>query len=251
MRNLSKSLMLIAILVGYLQSLSAQDTRQLISSTTKTFKVHWGIEGGISANYLFTDLIQDNYITEENSALYRISLAPRPEAQFGMFSEIEFKRWSMRLFVGYMGKTVPKPYDVLQGEEARYNLAYVNNFVHNFMFYYLPTGRTRIGLGWEHHMAYMGKKRMDGDLEGYWSSLNTMGGLRAEFGYQLNPRTHVNTFVVAGRYNGFNSKVVDNVSAGVTVSYRLKGKEYEIKKDIYKLNYETMEMPEKPQSIGH
>ncbi|MCP4439255.1 MAG: hypothetical protein GY810_09970 [Aureispira sp.] len=253
MRNVSKSLMLVALLLAYLHQLSAQDNKQLISSTTKTFKAHWGIEGGVGANYLFNDLSKSIGIQNESSTTnYGMRLAPRVDAQFGLFSELEFKRWGMKIYGGYLGKTVPKPIDLTGAEGLpSYNMAYVHNFIHNFMFYFKPTTRLRIGGGLEHHMAFMGKKRMEGELQEYWDGLNLFMGLRTEVGYQLSPRAHLNTYVIVGKYSSVESSIVDNVSAGVTISYRLKGKEYEIKKDIYKINYESVELPKAPKSIGH
>lgn len=256
MKDLSKSILLFALLIGFIQQGTAQDSRQLLSSTTKTFKIHFGIEGGVGANYLFSDLTQNMYFIEKAednyvAANYKMRLAPRPEAQFGLFSEIEFKRWDLKVYTGYLGQTVPKPIRTMTASDVQYNLAYMHNFTANAMLYYKPSARIRVGLGLESHMGFVGEKRGNSELGEYWYGLSHFSGLRAEVGYQVNPRMHVNTYAMVGKYAAFTGAVVDNVSAGVTISYRLKGKEYEIKKDIYKINYEAEVLPKAPKGIGH
>lgn len=255
MKNVSKGLLFVALLFSCTHQLIAQDSRQLLSSTSKTFKVHFGIEGGIGANYLFSDRTQKTIMQgrPESSIVskHKIYLAPRPDAQFGIFSEIEFKRWDFKVYIGYLGKTVPKPVEATTGNDAPYNLAYINNVVTNAMAYYKPSSRLRIGLGIETHTGFIGNKKLAGDFSNYWGSFAAFMGLRAEVGYQLNPRMHLNTYATIGKYGGVDGVVLGNASAGVTVSYRLKGKEYEIKKDIYRINYEAEVLPKAPKGIGH
>lgn len=252
MFNSLKNLVLVVAFSFFAFQAFSQDSRQLISSTTKTFKVHFGIETGLGVSHLLAKpyAIQPLVLSQDETTIlpveqYDIMLAPRGEARFGFFTEYEAPSgWGMKSSVGYMGKALPKPVENTSAN-IPYNVGYLNNLTYAFSFYFKPMGKVRLGLGTEYHWAFRtGKQRRVGTVGDYWESLTTYMGLRGEVSYQVNPRTFINTYIGLGSHFAANVPV-DYISGGVTVAYRLKGKEYEIKKDIYRINYESVEMPKK------
>ncbi len=238
--------MLIFFLTGlFSYSAQAQQATQKLSEVNKKWRVHWGVYGGAGvANALGMSYFDymDYYTMDENGNYVaqdvQILHAPRPEAKLGFSCEIEMpKIVSFQLGIGYMMRAVPKPSVGVNGQpaEKKYASTVLNGAHWNGTLFFRANNKIKFGLGFESAFMPLYRSGKMSSYDMYTESHTFSHGVTTVVSYSVNPRLSLNFYAMAstGMYDlGFN-----NISAGMTVGYRIRGKEIRLKKEVYKLDY--------------
>jgi hypothetical protein len=229
------SLLILLSLVFY----STSSAQQLIAKSTKNFKVHYGVTGGVGVStFLENSNAQALPFVPEGYTSYSTMYAPRPEAQLGLFMELESKkRLAIQTSITYAMRAIPKP--VFSGGAAAnnsYNSIYLNGLSFSGILFIKATEKFRFGLGFEVTKFFMTNQLQDGIYSDYAQQYDLFRGVKTVVAYKLNPRTEMNIYAMVG--NQLMEKMqVDNISVGATLTYRLYGREYKIEKEVYKIDY--------------
>lgn len=214
----------------------------LIKSTTKEYKIHFGIEGGLGISQLLNKPDFSRNVFGENQLFndqYGINLNPNAEGRFSVFLEYEAPSgWGIKTYAGYLGKGIPKLQELGSNGTAQRGTDYMHHLITGVMFYTKPVGKVRFGLGIENHSGFL-SPRSNTYLENmYKGALGNFTGLKAEVSYQINSRLSLNTYVMGGIHGTVSGKPLASVSGGMTLAYRLCGKKIKKKTDVYRINYE-------------
>jgi len=236
MAILKRMSLLILLTLGFYSTSSAQ---QLIGKSNKNFKVHFGLTGGVGiSTFLENSNVEALPFVPEGYTSYSTMYAPRPEAQLGLFMELEGKkRVAFQTSITYTMRSIPKPvFSATPTTDKSYNSIYLNGLSFSGVLFIKASDKFRFGLGFEITKFFMTKKLKKGIYKDYAQQYDLFRGLKTVVAYKLNPRTELNIYGMIG--NQLMKKMqVDNFSVGATVTYRLYGREYKIQKEVYKLDY--------------
>jgi len=238
MTTIKRSIFFLFLFLGMYETTQAQ---QLISKSEKSWKVHWGVTGGAGVSNFLENARPQIQSTPEEMDDYRVRYAPRPEIILGVFTEIEpeCKFFSFRTSINYMMRSIPKPtfYSYLSSTvENPYKSIHLNGLYVDGILFFKPLEKVKFGLGFDLAHFFMTKQIKEGQNAEYAQNYVSYRGLKTVIAYNINARTDVSMYVSVG--NSLMDKMqVDNISGGVTVAYKVKGKEFKIKKEIYSIDY--------------
>jgi hypothetical protein len=221
------------------------------SSRTKKLEKSWKIELGILTGAGVSNILRPNMEPiidiPEGMNTYRVKYAPRPEAQLGLFTEIGKSNsiYSFQVQLSYTMRAMPKPvfYNYSNDIKEVYKSTYLNGGTAGFLFCIKPVDRFKIGVGLDFTSFLILDDVENSDIGEYTNIYRSSAGLKVVFTYKVSPRIDVNVYSRLGRISGNSSMAPDDISAGMTVGYRLVGKEIKYKakleetKQVYKLDY--------------
>ena len=239
MTTLKKAGFFILLLLGSYSTLNAQ---QLLSKTSKTWKVHWGVTGGAGmSTYLQNALPENAHFLPEGMAVYSVLYAPRPEVNLGVFTEFEFKsKFMLRMSLTYAMRAIPKPVYLTPSNPTvanQYQSIYLNGAGADLIFFYQPIKKMKFGMGFDMAHYFMTKKFRQGNYGAYAHHFMGYHGLKTVVAYNINPRMDISMYVSGGSSSMNKLFQFDNFNVGTTFTCKLKGKEYKIQKEIYKVDY--------------
>lgn len=239
MTTIKKAVLFAFLLLGTYGTTQAQ---QLISKSEKSWKMHWGVTGGAGvSNFLESAVAENIQSTPEGYEAYNVMYAPRPEITVGLFTEFEpdCKFFSFRTSINYMMRSIPKPTFLTNATSTvsnSYQSIYLNGFYVDGVWFFKPLENVKFGIGFDLAQFFMTKQLKEGVHADYVEKYLFYRGLKTVVSYAVNPRMDVNMYVSVG--NSMTDKMqVDNISGGATIAYKLKGREYKIKKEVYNLDY--------------
>lgn len=230
----------------------------LIRETSKTkkkdknWKVEWGILTGMGVYNVLKPDQAPNIDMPEGANTYRVMYAPRPEAQIGFFGEIGKTKsiFSFQAHLSYTMRAVPKPvfYDYSNDIKEVYKSTYLNGGTVGVLFCLKPVDRFKVGVGFDLTSFLIFEDVEKSNIGEYTAFFGSSVGLKLMLSYKVSPRVDMNVYGRLGKLDGFNSNLdkgpaPDDISAGMTLSYRLFGKEIRYKetiteeKKVYKLDY--------------
>lgn len=225
----------------FLGTYTTTQAQQLISKSEKSWKIHWGVTGGAGVSNFLENARPQMQSTPENLDDYTVRYAPRPEVTLGVFTEFEpaCKFFSFRTSMNYMMRSIPEPtfYSYLNANvENPYKSIYLNGFYVDGILFFKPLEKVKFGLGFDLASFFMTKQIKEGQNSEYAQNYVSYRGLKTVIAYNINARTDLSMYVSVG--NSLTDKMqVDNISGGVTVAYKVKGKEYKVKKEVYSVDY--------------
>lgn len=252
----SKFLFIVGLLFIVYNSSQAQ-TLIRESSRTKEIKKNWTIEWGILTGMGVSNVLRPNeepiLDMPEGMSTYRVKYAPRPEAEIGFFGEIGKTKsiFSMQAHLSYTMRAMPKPVFYNYGSndiKEVYKSTYLNGGTFGLLFCIKPVDRFKIGLGFDVTSFLITDDVENSDIGEYTNLYASSAGLKVVFSYKVSPRVDINVYSRLGRLTDGNMEMSngfapDDISAGMTVGYRLFGKEIRYKakleeeKKVYKLDY--------------
>lgn len=225
----------------FLGTYATTQAQQLISKSEKSWKIHWGVTGGAGVSNFLQNATPQLQSTPERMDDYRVKYAPRPEITLGVFTEFEpnCKFFSYRTSVNYMMRSIPEPtfYSYLSSTiNNPYQSIYLNGLYVDGILFFKPLEKVKFGLGFDLAHFFLTNQIKEGQNGEYAQNYVSYRGLKTVVSYSLNARTDLNMYVSVG--NSLTDKMqVDNISGGATIAYKIRGKEYKIKKEIYSIDY--------------
>lgn len=238
MTTITKTIFFTLLFLGMYGTTQAQ---QLISKSEKSWKIHWGVTGGAGVSNFLQNASPQMQSTPEDMDDYTVKYAPRPEVTLGVFTEFEpeCKFFSFRTGINYMMRSIPEPtfHSYLSSTvENPYQSIYLNGLYVDGILFFKPLEKVKFGLGFDLAHFFMTEQIKEGQNSEYAQNYVSYRGIKTVVSYNVNPRMDLNMYVSVG--NSLTEKMqVDNISGGVTVAYKLKGKEFKIKKEIYTVDY--------------
>ncbi len=225
------------LLLGAYGTTQAQ---QLIHESEKSWKIHWGVTGGAGlSNFLQNSRPQLESMPEGMDA-FTVKYAPRPEVMVGFFTETEMgKLFSFRSSFNYMMRAIPEPtfHSYLSSVvENPYKSIYLNGLYIDGIVFFKPLEKVKFGLGFDYAHFFMTEKIEAGQNAEYAENYVSYRGLKTVVAYNIDARTDVSMYVSVGN-NMMDKMQVDNISGGVTIAYKVIGREFKIKKEIYTIDY--------------
>jgi hypothetical protein len=251
----SKFLFIIGLLFIVYNSGQAQTLIRESSRTKeikRSWKVEWGILTGAGVSNILRPDTERMLDVPEGADTYRVMYAPRPEASLGFFGEIGKTKsiFSIQAHLSYTMRAMPKPVFYNNGDDIKevYKSTYLNGATVGLLFCFKPVDRFKIGVGFDVTNFLITDNVENSDIGEYTNLYSSSAGLKLVFSYKVSPRVDVNVYSRVGRLTdvdvkGGNGITPDDISAGMTVGYRLFGKEirYKVKveeeKKVYKLDY--------------
>lgn len=246
----SKILFVIGLLFIICNTMQAQ-TLIREKSNTKKIEKSWKIELGLLTGMGVSNILRPNTepIIEmpEGMSTYRVKYAPRPEAQLGLFAEMGKSNsiYSFQVHLSYTMRALPKPvfYNYSNDIKEVYKSTYLNGGTAGILFCIKPVDRFKIGVGLDFTSFLIFDDVENSDIGEYTNLHRSSAGLKVVFTYKVSPRVDVNVYSRLARTAGGGGVAPDDISAGMTVGYRLVGKEIKYKakleetKQVYKLDY--------------
>lgn len=236
MKTLIKKITLIAlVLLGIHSTIDAQ---QLIHQSEKSWRIHHGLIGGAGLSNALPNSIKQQQSYPEGQSKAVFLFAPRPEVNVGLFSEIEKGKLSFQTSLTYTMRSIPAPVFINAGVHATntYQSLYLNGLTLGGVFFVKPVPKVKIGLGFDMTHFFMTKELKEGDYSDYALQYTNSRSIKTVVAYSVDPRTDVN-FYVAAVNTRIDKMQIDNITAGIAVTYKLCGKEIKIQKEVYKLDY--------------
>lgn len=225
----------------FLGTYATTQAQQLISKSEKSWKIHWGVTGGAGvSNFLENSRPQLESMPEGMDA-FTVKYAPRPEVTLGLFTEFEpqCKFFSFRTSINYMMRSIPEPtfHSYLSSiVENPYKSIYLNGLYVDGILFFKPLEKVKFGLGFDLAHFFMTNQIKEGQNSEYAQNFVSYRGLKTVVSYNIDARTDLSMYVSVG--NSMMDKMqVDNISGGVTMAYKLKGREYKVKKEVYSIDY--------------
>lgn len=215
----------------------------MVDKDEYTFKTHFGIIGGAGvSNFLNNGSYEGLMSTSEGQRLASVAIAPRPEAQLGIFYEAEYNcRFALRASVMYTMRAIPKPTfnDPLSSiaTAPTYSSIYLNGLTAEGVFFFQPVDRFRIGLGLETTTFFITKRIADGMYNEYVNEHVNQYASKLVLSYRVGSRTEISTYATLGNSDNDRDLKFNNISGGVMVNHRLWGKAYKVQEETYQLEY--------------
>jgi hypothetical protein len=238
MKTMQKMIFFMFLFLGTYATTQAQ---QLISKSEKSWKIHWGVTGGAGVSNFLENSSTQIQTPPEGFDDYTVKYAPRPEVTLGLFTEFESqcKFLSFRTSINYMMRSIPEPTFYSYGSAAienPYKSIYLNGLYVDGILFFKPLDKVKFGLGFDLAQFFMTNQIKEGQNSEYAQNYVSYRGLKTVISYNINARTDLNMYVSVG--NSTKEKMqVDNVSGGITIAYKVKGREYKIKKEVYSIDY--------------
>lgn len=238
MKRIQKTIFFILLFLGIYTTTQAQ---QLLSKSEKSWKIHWGVTGGTGVSNFLANSKPELESLPEGFDAYTIRTGPRPEVSLGLFTELESqcKFLSYRTSINYMMRAIPKPtfHSYLSSiVENPYQSIYLNGIYADGILFFKPVDKVKFGLGFDVAKFFKTKKIKEGQNAEYVDNYTSYFGLKTVISYNINTRTDLSMYVSVGN-NSMGEMQVDNISGGVTIAHKMKGREYKIKKEVYKIEY--------------
>jgi hypothetical protein len=238
MKRIQKTIFLMFLFLGTYSTIQAQ---QLLSQSEKSWKIHWGVTGGAGVSNFLQNAKPKLESIPEGFDAYTVRSAPRPEVSLGLFTELESqcKFLSFRTSINYMMRAIPEPtfHSYLSSVvENPYQSIYLNGLYVDGIIFFKPIDKVKFGLGFDLAHFFMTKQIKEGQNGEYAQNYVSYKGLKTVIAYNINARTDLSMYVSVGN-SSMEKMNVDNISGGVTMAYKLKGREYKVKKEVYKIDY--------------
>lgn len=254
----SSVLFVIGLLFIICQTTEAQTLIRESSRTKeikKSWKIEWGILTGMGVSNVLRPAEEPQLTMGEEISTYSVMYAPRPEAEFGFFGEIGKTKsfFSVMAHFSYTMRAIPEPvfYDQGSTVEEVYKSTYLNGLTGGVFFCFKPVEKFKIGVGFDMTNFMMTKEIEESNIGEYTEFYSSSMGFKVMLSYKVSPRIDLNVYGRLGRIEGLDldlagvskAPIPDEVSAGVTVGYRIGGKEIRYKakieeeKKVYKLDY--------------
>ena len=255
MNRNSKVFFMIALLFITYNTIQAQTLIRETSNTKKnekSWKVEWGLLTGMGVSNVLRPDVEARIALPESASTYRTMYAARPEAEIGFFGEIgkTSSIFSFQAHLSYTMRAVPEPvfYNNSSNVKEVYKSTYLNGGTIGALFCFKPVDRFKVGVGLDLTRFLILDDVVDSDIGEYTGFFKSSAGLKLVVSYQVSPRVDLNVYSRFGRLDDFdaarsNGFSPDDISVGMTVAYRLLGKEIRYKetiieeKQVYKLNY--------------
>lgn len=232
-----KKIFLLVFVFGL--SYNTTQAQQLIYQCEKNWKMHWGVTGGVGvSNFLENSISLTNVSIPESYSSYAVMYAPRPEANLGFFTEIEKGRFSFQTTFTYQMRAMPAPVFISGNNDPgnTYQSLYMNGLSLGGVLFFKPVDKFKFGIGFDLAHFFIPKELKESNYGSIAEGYKNARSLKTVIAYNLNPRTDINVYVAA--VNNLTEKMqVDNIAAGVTITYKLCGTEVKVKKEVYKLDY--------------
>jgi hypothetical protein len=217
------------------------------------WKMEWGILTGMGVSNVLRPDKEPTISMPEGINTYRVMYAARPEAEIGFFGEIGKTKsfFSLQAHCSYTMRAVPEPvfynYSNSNIKEV-YKSTYLNGGTFGLLFCFKPVEKFKIGVGFDVTNFLITQDVEDSNIGEYTEFYSSSTGFKLVFAYKVSPRIDLNAYGRLGKLNDFDIKTgkdmrPDDISAGMTISYRLCGKEIRYKakleeeKKVYKLDY--------------
>lgn len=226
------------------------------SSRTKEMKTSWKMEWGILTGMGVSNVLKpDNepvISMSEGINTYRVMYAARPEAEIGLFGEIGKTKsiFSFQAHFSYTMRAVPEPvfYNYSNDIKEVYKSTYLNGGTFGLLFCIKPVDKFKVGIGFDMTNFFITGDVEESNIGEYTELYSSSTGLKLVLSYKVSPRVDLNVYGRLGRINDFDMNMgkdfrPDDISAGMTIGYRLFGKEIRYKakveeeKKVYKLDY--------------
>ena len=225
----------------FLGTYTITQAQELLSKSEKSWKIHWGVTGGAGISNFLENGRPQLQSLPEGFDNYTIRYAPRPEVTLGLFTELESqcKFLSFRTSINYMMRAIPEPtfHSYLSSiVENPYKSIYLNGIYADGILFFKPIEKMKFGLGFDIANFFMTKKIKEGQNSEYAANYTSYFGLKTVVSYNINTRTDLSMYVSVGN-SSMGEMQVDNISGGVTIAHKMKGREYKIKKEVYKIDY--------------
>lgn len=252
----SSVLFMIGLFFFIVQTTEAQTLIRERSNTKeikKSWKMEWGILTGMGVSNVLRPDQEPKLTMPEGVNAYKVMYAPRPEAEIGIFGEIGKTKsiFSVMAHFSYTMRAVPEPVFYNQGDNVQeaYKSTYLNGATGGILFCFKPVEKFKIGIGVDMVNFMWTKAIEESNIGEYTENYTSSAGLKMMLSYKVSPRVDLNVYGRLGRINGSGFDVMeksmkpDEVSAGMTVAYRIGGKEIRYKakieeeKKVYKLDY--------------
>lgn len=218
----------------------------------KSWKVEWGILTGMGVSNVLQPEKEPTLSMPEGMNTYRVMYAARPEAEIGFFGEIGKTKsmFSFQAHFSYTMRAVPEPvfYNYANDIKDVYKSTYLNGATVGVLFCIKPIEKFKIGVGVDVTSFLITQDVEDSDIGEYTEFYSSSTGLKLVLSYKVSPRVDLNVYGRLGSISNFDmikdkSLRPDDISAGMTVGYRICGKEIRYKakieeeKKVYKLDY--------------
>ena len=225
----------------FLGTYATTQAQQLISESEKSWKIHWGVTGGTGVSNFLENSSPKLKSLPEGFDAYTVKYAPRPEVTLGLFTEFESecKFLSFRTSINYMMRSIPEPtfQSYLSSTvQNPYQSIYLNGLYVDGVLFFKPLDKVKFGLGFDLANFFMTNQIKEGQNSEYAQSFVSYRGLKTVVSYNINARTDLNMYVSVGN-SAMGEMQVDHISGGVTVAYKVKGREFKMKKEIYTIDY--------------
>ncbi len=215
----------------------------------KSWKMEWGILTGVGVSNVLKPESNPTLKMPEGKGTYRVMYAARPEAQIGVFGEIGKTKsiFSFQIHFAYTMRAIPEPVFYSYNDDIKdvYKSTYLNGGTVSALFCFKPVDKFKIGIGIEATKFLVTEGVKNSDIGEYTEWYSSSTGLKLMLSYKVSPRVDINVYGRAGHISEFDKKnlMPDDISAGMTVGYRLCGKEVRYKakieeeKKVYRLDY--------------
>lgn len=251
----SKLLFVIGLLFIVYNTTQAQTLIRESSRTKeikKSWKMEWGILTGMGVSNILRPDKEPTLSMPEGMSTYRVMYAARPEAEIGVFGEIGKTKsiFSFQAHFSYTMRAVPEPvfYNYANDIKEVYKSTYLNGGTFGILFCFKPVEKFKIGVGFDVTNFLITQDVEDSNIGEYTEFYSSSSGFKLVLSYKVSPRVDLNVYGRVGRINDFDMNMgkfpkPDDISAGMTVGYRICGKEIRYKakieeeKKVYKLDY--------------